>query len=372
MFLSDILAVKQSDGIGEDNFGKGFTECASEVTKFLKNMPDIHPNLQARLLEHLVRYKDIDQTQSSSNSTAGNSIIYVPPATQTTTKVQQLPIATTIFANSDNIVQCMEQVPDAALQYANISTSSNSETHHVLHKKQHVTCTTGNQSSNAFGNFQNITDRVTPQLNSIQKLNLTSNSLQIGNIGNMISGFQIIPTRLESGQTAYIIPTNIVANTCIPNYIVPVLPSTCINPASRQIHQQPETSRTSSTSPETSRTSSTSCVTKTQNNIGTKYTLSRPSELITKDSTNRLNINIDGNFTPTLGYLINNSTTTNEENGHTSRDSHENSHTSRDLHDNCHTSRDLHENSHTSRDLHDPVDQHIQNGPLEDNVWRPW
>ena len=363
MFLSDILAVKPSDGIGEDNFGKGFTECASEVTKFLKNMPDIHPNLQARLLEHLVRYKDIDQTQSSSNSTAGNSSIYVPPSTQTTTKVQQLPIATTIFANNDTIVQCMEQVPDAALQYANISTSSTPEPHHVLHKKQHVTCSTGNQSSNAFCNLQNITDRVTPQLNSIQQLNLTSNNLQFGNIGNMISGFQIIPTRLESGQTAYIIPTNIVANTCIPNYIVPVLPSTCINPASRQIHQsqQPETSRTSSTSPETSRTSSTSCVTKTQNNIGTKYTHSRPNELNTKDSTNRLNINMDSNFTPTLGYLNNHSTTTNDENGHTSRDLH-----------NCHTSRDLHENSHTSRDLHDPVDQHIPNEPLEDNVWRPW
>lgn len=372
--MSDILAVKPSDGIGEDNFGKGFTECASEVTKFLKNMPDIHPNLQARLLEHLVKYKDTDKTQSSSNSTAAITSIYVPPSTQTTTKVQQLPIATTIFANNDNIVQCMEQVPDAALQYANISTSSNSEQHHVLHKKQHVNCSTGNQSSNVFGNFQNITDRVTPQLNSIQQLNLTSNSLQIGNIGNMISSFQIIPTRLESGQTAYIIPTNIVANTCIPNYIVPVLPSTCINPSSRQIHQsqQPETSRTSPTSPETSRTSSMPCVAKMQNNIGKIYTHSRASELNTTDSTNRLNINLDGNFTPIIGFLNNNATTTNDGNGHLSRDLDDNSHISRDLNENSNTSRVLHENDLASRDLHDPIDQHIQNGPLEDMVWRPW
>jgi hypothetical protein len=70
-----------------------------------------------------------------------------------------------------------------------------------------------------------------------------------------------------------------------------------------------------------------------------------------------------GNFTPTLGYLINNSTTTNDENGHTSRDSHENSHTSRDLHDNCHTSRDLHENKYQRKESinSDGVHQYQEN-----------
>lgn len=186
-FFSPIVDNKKS----HDTFVQGFSECASEVTSFLNSMPDLESSVQARLLEHLSRCTDIDKRPKE--------------------------VKARITWN--NITDHPKQVLDDRMQCSSTIASQNG----VFNKQTECISNlnrTIKPSLNTLGTMHNSLDKVTPCVNTIQ------NGNSILQTGNVISGLQLVPTRLQSGQMAYIIPTSFVTSTCIPNCVVPMQTST--------------------------------------------------------------------------------------------------------------------------------------------------
>lgn len=175
----------------QDTFVQGFSECASEVTSFLNSMPELETSVQARLLEHLSRCTDIDKRPKEIKGRMTMNNITEHP--------KQL---------LDERMHCSSTIPSQNGVF-------NKQTECISNLNRTV-----KQPMNTLGTMQNALDKVTPCVNTMQTAN------PILQTGNVISGLHLVPTRLQSGQTAYIIPTSFVTSTCIPNYVLPMPTST--------------------------------------------------------------------------------------------------------------------------------------------------
>ena len=154
-------------------------------------MPELEVSVQARLLEHLSRCTDIDKTPKEIK------------ARMTVNNITEHPKQVL-----DDRMHCSGTIPPQNGVF-------NKQTECISNLNR-----TAKQSLNTLGTMQNSLDKVTTCVSTIQTPNPILQS------GNVISGLQLVPTRLQSGQTAYIIPTSFVTSTCIPNYVLPMPMST--------------------------------------------------------------------------------------------------------------------------------------------------
>lgn len=154
-------------------------------------MPELEASIQARLLEHLSRCADIDKRPKEIKARMAMS----------------------------NITEHPKPLLNERMHCSNTNPSQNG----VFNKPTDCISNlnrTVKQPMNTLGTTQNSLDKVIPCMNTIQNAN------PILQTGNVISGLQLVPTRLQSGQTAYIIPTSFVTSTGLPNYVLPMPTST--------------------------------------------------------------------------------------------------------------------------------------------------
>lgn len=199
---------------GDETFRTGFSECAAEVRKFLSSIPELETNLQVRLLEHLslcIEKHNISKDSDFSAATECSSQYNYKISPKLDNKA---PMSTEILCSS--YVDCVGKCQNGTMESQKIKSPSPSAPT-VQHQSVPVLQNTLCQSLASTGLFNSSVCNIHQQINTVQT---TNSNIQFGNI---ISGLQVLPVRLSSGQTAYIIPTNILANTCLSGNVLPVL-----------------------------------------------------------------------------------------------------------------------------------------------------
>ncbi|CAG2185574.1 HES1 [Mytilus edulis] len=269
-----------------DTFRLGFSECTSEVTKFLSRISNIEPNFQVKLLEHL------SMCSSSKNSLKIPIISVSPVSTSSSIKsdttreehtLEKCSPSTMAFKNTADIFNS-HHTDDKLVKHGNVSSTQMCNISSQQFKMLDVDRLTEHPLRVSTTNMHNLsfhqpkmsdTDRPIQQpvvmstvandasIQPFQQLNTCGTS--IGNVsgnvafGNIISGIQLVPVQLPSGETLYFIPTNVLTNTCVPiskpsvpitNYVSqntsqPVVSSAfpCVQSSSRTVIENIRTSR---------------------------------------------------------------------------------------------------------------------------------
>ncbi|XP_071147757.1 uncharacterized protein [Mytilus edulis] len=226
-----------------DTFRLGFSECTSEVTKFLSRISNIEPNFQVKLLEHL------SMCSSSKNSLKIPNISVSPVSTSSSIKpdttleehtLEKCSPSTMAFENTSAIFNS-HHTDDKLVKHGNVSSTQMCNISSQQFKMLDVDRLTEHPLRVSTTNMHNLsfhqpkmsdTDRPIQQpvgmstiandasVQPFQQLNTCGTS--IGNVsgnvafGNIISGIQLVPVQLPSGETLYFIPTNVLTNTCVP------------------------------------------------------------------------------------------------------------------------------------------------------------
>lgn len=186
------------------------------MTSFLNSVPEVKNSIQIKLLEHLSRCADgcKRQTIIKLAQTNLNSSQSYPP------KISNIPMAENKFTNSGKLDHSKEAV-HSSNYYSNTISSENN----CIFKQQEIIVPsfnrtdTSNPSITTPGLYHFSTGQITPDENCC----LNDNSCLP--IGSVINGIQLIPARLQSQETAYIIPTNIDSK-CAPRVVFAMLAST--------------------------------------------------------------------------------------------------------------------------------------------------
>lgn len=232
------------EGSTSDTFRLGFSECTSEVTKFLSRMSNIEPNFQVKLLEHLSTYSNSENSLKFPNTS-------VPPVspnfsiqseiTREEQNLEKCSASSMTFDNTADILYSSHHTDDKLVKLGNVSSThlcnlssqqskmldtdrsiqyplraSTPHMHNLsLHQSkmldadrsvQNPVCISTSTNGPAVQPFEQLKTCATP----IENVS--------GNVafGNIISGIQLVPVQLPSGETLYFIPTNILTNTCVP------------------------------------------------------------------------------------------------------------------------------------------------------------
>lgn len=187
------------------------------MTSFLNSVPELKTSIQIKLLEHLSRCADGSKRQTIINlaQTHLNSSQSCPP------KISNVPMAENKFTNSGKLDHSKE-AEHSSNYYSNTISSENN----CIFKQQEIIVPsfnrtdTSNQSMNTPGLCHFGMGQITPGEH------FCLNDKSCLPIGSVINGMQLIPARLQSQETAYIIPTNIDSNICPPRVVFAMVTST--------------------------------------------------------------------------------------------------------------------------------------------------
>ncbi|XP_067658652.1 transcription factor HES-1-B-like [Haliotis asinina] len=168
------------DPINIDKQRLGFNECAQEVSRYLSTIDGCDVELRARVLDHLASCVTGDETSSSSPPPPVTSLPLTPP-----TPPAPLPAQTVTSS----------------------SVSSSSEQPLIPQTTQSVPFSTDINN--------NVAAFTAPQPVQATKV---------------VSGLQVIPTKLQNGEIAFVLPTNVLGGSHVPNYIIPVYTSPNASP----------------------------------------------------------------------------------------------------------------------------------------------
>ncbi|XP_063409424.1 uncharacterized protein LOC134692801 [Mytilus trossulus] len=207
-----------SSNPNSDTFRIGFIECATEVSTFLKSLPNVEPDLQAKLLEHLskctsdksikptresqispsISGKHTDQDTSSSNDSTycyNQNERYSNQSSNNSDKSGRIQLTSALkrdYCIPPDLLRTVEQ-PNVIVQ----------------------------SPSTSNGLIQNTGSINFRELNTMQNVPINSEIT----VGNIFSGLKVLPVKLQSGETTFIIPTNIVPGSSIQNCVFPVMTS---------------------------------------------------------------------------------------------------------------------------------------------------
>lgn len=207
-----------SSNPNSDTFRIGFIECATEVSTFLKSLPNIEPDLQAKLLEHLskctsdksikltrephittsISCKHTDQESSSSNDSSycyNQNERYSNQPSNNSDKSGRIQLTSALTRD-----YCTSSESLGTVEQPNIIVQSPSTSNGII------------QNSGSI-NFREI--------NTMQNVPLNSELT----VGNIFSGLKVLPVKLQTGETTFIIPANIVPGSSIQNCVFPVMTS---------------------------------------------------------------------------------------------------------------------------------------------------
>uniref|UniRef100_A0A0L8HFY6 Uncharacterized protein n=2 Tax=Octopus bimaculoides TaxID=37653 RepID=A0A0L8HFY6_OCTBM len=226
----------------------GFNECATEVSRYLNSVDEVNIEVRARLLNHLACYMTNYGSSSTPNSSISSSssvsesssclspnIPTLSPKSASTPQISipkaqsSSPVVLTVAAAAPSVptppskpivltTEACTTTPVASLAAASSTTTTTSI----------GTCTS---STN--------TTTISNTLNG--SLSFTSNSpLQTA---KFVSGVQLIPTKLPSGEVALVFPANVMAGTQTqqPSYIIPIYASTppAVSPLTTTVSSTP-------------------------------------------------------------------------------------------------------------------------------------
>ncbi|KAL5013779.1 hypothetical protein ScPMuIL_008049 [Solemya velum] len=166
-------AVANSDPSVLTKYRVGFNECASEVTRFLGTLDTCDIDLRTRLLNHL------------ANCMINSSSPEVSPVS--TSSVSTSGVAST---------------PSRPSQSSTESTCSSPSPPPMVTPKVETTVQTSQEMNNNVHSVVSLP----------QQLQMTK----------IFSGLQVIPTKMNSGEIAFVLPTNVLSNNQAPNYVIPV------------------------------------------------------------------------------------------------------------------------------------------------------
>lgn len=262
----------------------GYLECINEVGRFLGSLEIEDVDLRTKIIEHLancVAGAKLDQEDTEISSAAGNlhtpSVIRPRPEKPVPSLIQTadicLPVSdphtvinlslphttkaiplegfkSAISSENTNVINLhtatslrQSSLPLSVVQSGHLITSPSnqafSEPQSVVDNKDRITVSNVNkpyscdiQPKQMFINQSDMNIKLigTPSAST----NSTLNSNQI------FGGLQLLPTILQSGEIAFIVPANIVPTTQSSGYIIPVLsPNTIISSQALNTSAQP-------------------------------------------------------------------------------------------------------------------------------------
>ena len=161
-----------------DKYKSGFTECANEVSRYLASIETNDVELRARLINHLA-----NTIQRPSNNTSPVPVTLTSPtSTPITAHVRPLQIQTTPLVGQD--------------QGSPI-----------------------NLSTKVASVLPEINNNTIPQS---QGFMATVTSPPQTTTAKVLGGVQLIPSRLPSGEVAFVIPGNVLTASAMSNYVIPL------------------------------------------------------------------------------------------------------------------------------------------------------
>ena len=200
-----LAAAASSDPSVLNKYHAGFNECANEVSRYLGNVEGMDVEQRARLLNHLAN--SITSVSSSSSS---------PPPTQPSSSTSSSPLTS-------------QGLLGAASPPGTCATSHNITTAHVR-PIQVQPVATNNVSTSLSINTLPVTIAPKSEPTPLELNN--NNTLLSPTLGQtpisqpqpprVLSGVQMVPTKLSTGEVAFVIPGNILTSGQIPSYIIPV------------------------------------------------------------------------------------------------------------------------------------------------------
>ncbi|KAK6177459.1 hypothetical protein SNE40_015554 [Patella caerulea] len=182
-----------------NNYRLGFDECAQEVTRYLSQMEINDVNLRSKILDHLASCVSSGIFNPSPPSTPVSSTTPTPPSHTCGSSPQlQMPAA--------------QISPSPSLVYNPIQQEQLPPHSQVL--------------------------QTIPPLPGLPAPQAQGQAVQMTNI---VSAVQVIPTKLQSGEIAFVMPGNVL-NSQAPSYIIPVYPSASAtggSPLAQTVHNTP-------------------------------------------------------------------------------------------------------------------------------------
>ena len=165
----------------------GFAECANEVTRYLSTVEGVDVDLKSRMLNHL------------ANTVTG--MVGRTQAPVATSPVATSPPPSSHFI-SNGIVNIAPKVSSPVLMATGIDVNNNTNSS--------ITSLPGIPPSH-------------PSSPPVQTLTVPPNTITpTGSPQKIISGVQLIPTRLPNGEVAFVLPSNVLSNGHVPGYVIPV------------------------------------------------------------------------------------------------------------------------------------------------------
>ena len=200
----------------------GFNECASEVSKFLGTMNGIDTDIRSRLLNHLANCTvnpdpEVPETNVANEQRKPSPVLHQSSAIE---RVRLVNTRSILTGNSQTVI-------NPGFVYGK---NNNLQ---PLSTSPQATSTKIEKPVPIISNVQSPSKSVS---------SLSQSETQSVQVAKVFSGFQAIPTKMASGEMAFIIPAgNVMSCNTIPNYVIPV-----IQPQpSLQINTQTATSQTS-------------------------------------------------------------------------------------------------------------------------------
>ena len=240
----------QSEEPGGNTFHLGFSECASEVSKFLTGLPNLEPDVHAKLLDHLSRCitvsKDTGYTlNASAQSTSTKSMTYSMQGsghqslnTPVSTVCSVAGRSERSIVRQETFLQRNRDIPYRDLHARPSSYESNNQKY-VLASEM---CKTQAMPIQLVDNVNtDNTKRDVRRANqSMPSIPLTMNQSPAISVGNVINGLQLVPIQFQNGDIAYAIPTNILSSAVIPSCVLSLvspnsLSQTAINPSPKSL-----------------------------------------------------------------------------------------------------------------------------------------
>jgi hypothetical protein len=205
-------ALTTSDPVAS-KYRVGFNECAAEISRFLGTIDMCDVELRARLLNHLanamVGGSICDVTLNSVTSpTKSISPPLVKPLTPLS--IRPVPTSTTTLNISPPPSTVLSGTIDLSLKTQLSPLAPKLHTIQQMAPPMEINNNTISCAS------------VTSQLQEQQQQLLQQQQQPMQNCAKLFSGLQVIPTKLPSGEIAFVLPANVMSGGPVPNYVIPV------------------------------------------------------------------------------------------------------------------------------------------------------
>ena len=190
-----------SDPTLHTKYQVGFSECMQEVSKYLASHEFCDVDTKIRLLDHLANcvsgfdssgmISSVSPTPLSSPESSSTFSTMASPESTTSPSPFRTMEQSVVTSNSSPILLAPRTQPQI---FNNISVTVPSS------------------------NYKKIS--TTPSLQQQQH-----QQQQPVQVAKVVSGLQVIPTKLASGEIAFVLPANVVGGAQVPNYVIPMYTS---------------------------------------------------------------------------------------------------------------------------------------------------